>query len=97
MARSRQVNKVAAKKRTSHAKHATAVPVPDRHMICQGSGITHAQAFLRVMQGENFKFVRCVIPECKAVTFYSGPKWDEVDFGLTREQITKMNSGALIL
>lgn len=89
----------AAKKRTSSAKHATAVPIPDRHLICPGSQLTHPQVFLRVFQGEKFKFTRCPLPECKATTYYGGTKWEEpdFDFGVTREQILKLNPDALIL
>ena len=89
----------AARKRTARAKHATAVPIPDRHMICPGSGLVHAQVFLRVMQGESYKFIRCPIPECKIACYYGSDKWDEpaFDFGLTREQIMKLNPEALIL
>jgi len=88
---------VIAKKRGSHAKHATAVAIPDRYMICPGSGIIHPQAFLRAMQGQNCKFIRCPFHECKVTLFLNGDKWNEVDFGVTRDQVNKMNPGALIL
>lgn len=88
---------VVAKKRSSHAKTATAVPVPDRHMICPGSGIHHPQVFLRVFQGQSIKFIRCPIPECRVNLFFNGTGWEVKDFGVTRAQIIEMNPGALVL
>jgi len=90
---------VTAAKRTAHARNATAIPVPDRHMICPGSGLVHAQVFLRVMQGQSYKFTRCPIPECRITCYFGAAKWDEpdFDFGVTKAQIIKMNPGALIL
>jgi uncharacterized Zn-finger protein len=85
-----------AKKRTKRSAHATGVPIPDCHLICGGSGVAHPQIFLRVFQGENVKFTRCPIPECKSMTFWGGTRWD-TPFGITREEIKKFNPDAFIL
>lgn len=86
---------VVAKKR-GHNKNATAVPIPNCHVICPGSGVAHAQAFLRVFQGQSYKFTRCPIPECKVTQFFSGTHWDG-PFGTTKEDILAFNPNALIL
>lgn len=90
---------VAAAKKNTHARFATAVAIPDRFLICPGSGMLHPQAFLPVMQGKACKFIRCPFHNCAINCFLNGAGWDrsDFDFGVTKAQIAKMNPGALIL
>jgi len=73
------------------------VPIPDRFLLCPGSGVVHDTVFLPVMQGPKVRFIRCPLTGCKLKAFLPGEAWTSKSVGITRRQVARHAPGALIL
>jgi len=86
-----------AKRATSRsAAKLKSAAIPDRYLICPGSGIAHGQVYLPVLEGPKVRFLRCPMHDCQMKAFLRGPRW-RGDIGISSKEIRRRNPDALIM